>query len=183
MKSLLRALFSSVVTVATAGCLGGQTGQPDSGECGASYSLSPTAVWSRDRTPAELAQAFQGQHTAPLTWFEEALDSPTQTPLTLDDQIAIDVRYEGGSARTVSCKDGLYVSVTVDTKSAASGLHEAGTTELRIDSATTPSTAHFVFMGEHANIGAELGEVESGASPSGTVVPTEGGAPGASARF
>jgi hypothetical protein len=99
--------------------------------------------------------------------------------LALDDQIAIDVRYEGGGARTVTCEDGLYVSVTVDIESEASGLHEAGTTELRIDS----STAHLVFMGEHANIGAELGEVESGASPSGTVVPTEGGAPGASARF
>jgi hypothetical protein len=138
-------------------------------------------VWG-DLTPAEQARAFEGQHAAPLQWFEESVHSPTQTPVVLDDSIAIQVTYEGAKGRTNTCQPGLYVPVRLEIRTAASGLIESGVTDVFITRGA-PLRATFRLEGAHATIAGELIELTSGMPPSGSIVATGGGAPGGWASF
>ncbi|HXK20381.1 MAG TPA: hypothetical protein VNG33_21375, partial [Polyangiaceae bacterium] len=70
----------------------------------------------------------------------------------------------------------------MDVSTTASGIHENGIGQLSFGSPAA-SAASLELQGVHATIHVLLPGVASGASPSGTVVPTEGGAPGGWAEF
>ena len=162
-----------------ASCLGGQTGQPTSTECADKRSLKANEEWGQ-RMVAERARAFEGHYSAKLQWFEEQRGNPNQTPVALDDTIVIDVTYEGAAAHLIC--GALYIPMHVDARTTASGFHESGLGQVLITSPTTVSGS-LDLQGTRATVFFQLGEPAGGASPSGTVVPIEGGVPGGWAQF
>src|SRR6476620_3163983 len=81
--------FWLAIAFAVPGCIGGQTGDPgNAGSC-------VTIAVPRDKevsgvSPAELARAYQGRHTATLTWNSRDGGAPYR-----DDQITVVITYDG----------------------------------------------------------------------------------------
>src|SRR4051812_2372283 len=75
-----------------AACEGGQTGQPSSPAC----THGPVLVSSNDQlqgvSPAQLAQAFAGEYSAPLRWSNEGAPG---TGMLTGDEITISISYDG----------------------------------------------------------------------------------------
>jgi hypothetical protein len=180
VKRWRRALVWSLLAVVPTSCLGGQTGQPQAAACEAKQ-VSAGEKWG-DLTVAERARAFEGHYSATLQWFAEPPTDSSQTPVAAHDSISIDVSYDGTDARTDCSMSMLQIPVHVEVSTSESNFHESGVVDLRLESAASLS-GQLELHGMHAAIDADLVGVASGASPSGTVVPIEGDAPGGWAQF
>jgi hypothetical protein len=179
VKRWLPALLSSLLGVVPLSCLGGQTGQPHNTSCEPDQAVSAGEKWG-ELTVGERAHAFVGHYSATLQWFAQPSTDANQTPVAANDSISIDVSYDGTYAR-MGCGT-LDIPVHAEVSTSGSNFHETGVVKLRFDS-TTSLSGQLELQGTRATIDARLVGVANGASPSGTVVPIEGGAPGVWAKF
>lgn len=166
-------LASAILLV---GCFGGQTGEPAS-----VASCEPQTV-SRDQSvdgvsPAELARAFEGRHTAPLGW--HPWNGRDGAPPPDNDEIAVTVTYEGADA---SLCDELQVEVALDVTTKFNGVHETG----KVNLFATPGVLDSVslrFSGNRVDVDATLNRVDGVVTLSGTLDSIDTGLPGMSAVF
>jgi len=175
-----RALVGVLWAVLAGACLGGQTGQPTSLDCGAS-GLSPTATWS-GTTVATAARAFEGTYRAGLLWQVEPRAATSHTPVELSDSAELVIAYGGGKA-TRNCDDQLLVPVSVTLTTSASGVSDSGPATLTITRLASGVAGALVVRGKQVALGAGLPEVATGAPPSGGFDALFTDLPGASASF
>src|SRR4051812_44797032 len=98
IQRLARLATCLVSVCALGGCLGGQTGQPDSATCDptAPSGVQPDQDYG-GITPRALAQAFVGTHRAPLLWRTGQLGAADSQPVGAADEITLVVSYAGGA--------------------------------------------------------------------------------------
>lgn len=161
-------------------CLGGQTGQPDSLECGATQ-LSPTASWSRT-TVQGAAQSFDGTYNSGLRWQVEARSATTNPPVDLQDSAQLTISYRGAPARR-DCADQLEVPVSVTLTSSDSGLAESGQTTLTISRSSQGLVGELHFESPRIKLDATLPELGTGNPPLASFDALDPSLPGASASF
>ena len=151
-----------------AGCfLGGQTGQP--GEEAPTSGCDTSGV-----SPDALARAFEGQHSAALSWLRA---SPDAGPPVTDDEITIDV-VDAGLAGT-TCPLSVPVTVTITTRD--TGIHETGTGTLF--SSGVLDFVRLEFSGQRVNVTVFLQRSNGMIELSGSLRSLDSSLPGPSATF
>lgn len=162
-------------------CLGGQTGEPSSGTCGAT-SLAPNAAWSGTTVDAA-ARAFQGTYRTALRWRVEPRFASTRTPVPLDDVVELAIAY-GDVKASRDCTDELRIPVAVVLKTSASGIADAGEATLTIRPGASPElVGHLHYDSDVVRLDATLSEVAVSSTPRGSFDALEPSLPGASASF
>lgn len=162
------------------GCLGGQTGQPSSLECGPAE-LSAAAAWSGTTVGAASA-TFARTYEAPLLWQEEPRGMATHTAVALEDSLRLSIAYDGGSAER-NCSDQLTVPVTVTLSTSDSGISETGDARLVLSGPGGSLTANLTYDSKRVTLYASLVEAGAAVSFKGGVDSLAIGLPGASASF
>ena len=79
-------------------------------------------------TPAEHAGAFTGTYTLPLVWREGSSAEPG--PTVAEDEIVIEIAYEGGPAVRRDCQSELWIDVVVHVTTRDTNVEEMGTTTM-----------------------------------------------------
>jgi hypothetical protein len=174
------AVVGSYWAAVATGCLGGQTGQPGSLDCGATQ-LSPTATWG-DTTVQAAAQVFERSYTAGLVWQAEPRGSTLHTPVDLQDSVQLTLAYGGAKARR-DCADQLQVPVLVTLITSASGIAETGAATLTIDQSAQGLIGTLHYEGTRIRLDANLTEGAPAQAPVGSFDALDPNLPGASASF
>jgi hypothetical protein len=163
------------------GCLGGQTGQPASLDCGSTPS-SASAAW-RGTTVAEAARAFEGTYAAGLLWYEEPRNAASHTTVQLQDSVQLSLAYTGGKATQYDCVEELKVPVSVTLTGSSSGLAESGKATLTIQPSSHGLVGSLHYESPSISFDATLHELASGAAPVASFDVFDPNLPGASAIF
>jgi hypothetical protein len=166
--------------VVLAGCEGGQTGQPTSVHCASEAVRADAHVDAV--TPAELARAFEGGHTAPLKWESTSSGPSDAGALRAADEISIGIAYDGGGGEMNPCTSDLEVEIVVDVTTRDTGIHETGRT---LFSAPRGSLEYgsFDLVGRHFRISATLRRSPGKIELSGTLSPIGDAQAGSRAEF
>lgn len=161
-------------------CLGGQTGQPTSLDCGAT-SLAPTAAWGGTTVQAA-AEGFEGTHGAGLEWRVEARSSMVQTPVELVDNVQLTITYDNAKADR-SCSNQVSVPVSVTVTTSDSGLAEGGPGTLILEPEAQGFSGSLHFENARVRLDALLEETALALPAQGSFDALDPVLPGASAVF
>jgi hypothetical protein len=179
VRQAFRGAVGVLLAALLAGCLGGQTGQPSSLQCGSQ--LSSSSEWS-GTTVGVAAAAFTGTYQAPLQWQQESRFASTHTPVDVQDSVELTIAYENASANP-DCGGGLRVPVVVTLTTSASGIAESGDAVLAIPPSRGALTGSLSYGSQRLGLDATLSEVSAGVSLTGGFESRVEGSPGASASF
>jgi len=164
-----------------AACLGGQTGQPDSLNCG-SATLSSSAAWGSTTVEAA-ARAFEGTYAAGLVWQQEPRSAADHTAVQLQDSVQLSLAYAGGKATRDDCVEGLRVPVSVTLTTSASGIADSGETTLTIQQSSQGLVGKLSYDRPRIRLDVTLRELATGVAPVGSFDAVDTNLPGASANF
>jgi len=151
-------------------CLGGQTGEPASEDCGTA------APWRQSFdgvSPEQLALAYQGEHRVKLHWSKDPLAITEAATLTLSS------REQSG---TNACNVWLSVPVTFSLQADNGTIIEAGQGSLMADQGTL-QPATLSGSGQHFRIVASFRQDAGTLIVSGTLEPRDAAATADSADF
>lgn len=181
---MVRLAFRAVVGVLAAalatGCLGGQTGQPDSLDCGASE-LAPTAVWS-STTVSAAAAAFEGTYAAALAWQMEPRGADTHTPVSFQDSVQLSISY-GQLEANEDCNGSLVLPVSVTLTTSQSGITDSGVGTLTLVPTSQAVVGTLSYQSPQLRLNVALDEAALGQAPRGGFDAFDPTLPGASATF
>lgn len=175
-RQAVHGLLGVLAAALLSACLGGQTGEPGSAECG--HQQAAAAPW-RGTTAGAAAALFAQAYEAPLVW---QADGGAAAPLPLQDRLQLTIAYDGGGARA-DCNDDLTVPVTVTLATSQSAIAESGSALLRLSGSKGALVGSLKYRGEQVALQASLSQTAPTISLAGTVDALADGLPGVSASF
>lgn len=183
MARLSRAWKTAAVFAACllGGCLGGQTGQPSSAQCPTPETFIPADEAVEGVSPAQFAQAFVGQHSAPLRWSTSAGVADDAASLS-GDEITISISYDGANARQAPCSTLISVPVHVTVTTRGGSVSEEGDVDLT-GVVGSVASASFSLSAQNFIVAASLSHVPATAELTGTLTPTAANVGADSAEF
>jgi hypothetical protein len=185
---MVRLTFRGAVGVLLAtlvsACLGGQTGQPSSLDCGGT--LSASDAWN-GTTVQLAAQSFEGTYNAGLQWQVEPRSATSHTPVDFQDSVQLVIAYQGARGSR-DCSDQLSVPVSLTLTTSESGIIETSAATLIIERgeqglAASLHASSVAIVPGVTSIDAALQVAANGAAPQGSFDTSDPNLPGASANF
>ena len=154
-RPAFRGAVGMLVATLASSCLGGQTGEPHSLDCG-SAGLSRGATWS-NTTVETAVRAFEHTYAAGLQWQAEPRAATTHSAIEFEDGAQLTVSYEGDEA-TRDCTDRLSIPVRVTLTTTESGLADSGVGELTIVRSSRALTGSLHYESKLVRLDATLDE-------------------------
>jgi len=153
-------------------CLGGQTGEPTSGDCTTSAVRWQQAI--DGVSPEQLALAYQGEHRVNLHWSKD--------PAAITQSVTLTLNYPQQSATTNDCHGPLSVSVNFSLQADDGTLIESANGSLSAERGTL-QPATLSGSGQHFRIAAKFSQAASKVLVSGTLGPLANAMAPVSANF